>query len=340
MTAMGMVIGASVEGIVRALEPYGVDGLALARRAGVPQAVLDDRSQRFESDILDRFVLLAAEASGDPSFGLVVARHHALIGQAVHFAMVASDTLAVAWRRLEKYARYVSDHVALQTTQVDDFRITFSVPEPTRGTWLPCDVMAGSLVRGARGMSHDRTLAPTGVALRRPRPSDPTPFSEFFRAPLRFGADRNELSFSLAVATRPLPLANNHMALQADNMMQAFLARLDESSWADRVRGILAKSLPDGLPKRDEVARRLGVSDRALGRKLAEEGMGFRRLGEEVRLELACGYLENNTVSVTEIAFLLGFSDSSAFSRAFKRWKGLAPRTYAARTDWPNRSPS
>ena len=96
--------------------------------------------------------------------------------------------------------------------------------------------------------------------------------------------------------------------------------------------------LPDGPPTGEAVAARLHLSARSLQRRLADEGNSFSELLDATRLELARSYLEAGTHTVGEVTFLLGYSDASAFSRAFKRWTGVAPSAWPVGT--PSRSRS
>jgi len=98
-----------------------------------------------------------------------------------------------------------------------------------------------------------------------------------------------------------------------------------------RVQQALLAALPDGAPSKTATARKLGMSARTLQRHLAGEGTSFKDLLDGARVDLARTYVAERRLSVTEIAFVLGFADTSAFSRAFKRWTGASPRDWARR---------
>ena len=96
---------------------------------------------------------------------------------------------------------------------------------------------------------------------------------------------------------------------------------------------MIAEELCDGEPTLDRLARRLHMSARTLHRRLAEESTTFRQVVSEVRQELAERHLREGKLAIAEIAFLLGFSEASAFHRAFKRWTGLSPQKYRLKRD-------
>lgn len=121
------------------------------------------------------------------------------------------------------------------------------------------------------------------------------------------------------------------LARNNDQVAVTYLARLESASLSSRVLAALVQGLPDGPPSKAAVARQLGMSPRNLQRHLAEEGTSYKSLLNDARVDLARNYVREGRLSVTEIAFVLGFADTSTFSRAFKRWTRKSPRQYAAR---------
>ena len=98
--------------------------------------------------------------------------------------------------------------------------------------------------------------------------------------------------------------------------------------WAMRAMDAIAQALSEGTPKMAEIARGLGFSARSFQRRLSEHGMSYHALTDETRRDLAEGLLRDERHSLAEIAFLTGFSEQSAFTRAFKRWMGTTPASY------------
>ena len=107
------------------------------------------------------------------------------------------------------------------------------------------------------------------------------------------------------------------------------LAEIDDTpALQTRTKGEIARALSEGLPKMADIARRLGLSARSFHRRLAEQGLSFKTLTEETRREIATAMLQEESYSLSEIAFLTGYSEQSAFNRAFKRWMGVTPAAY------------
>jgi AraC-like DNA-binding protein len=129
----------------------------------------------------------------------------------------------------------------------------------------------------------------------------------------------------------PLPAGNAELARQNDEIVVRYLARLATARVSSRVQQALLEALPDGAPSKEAIARKVAMSPRNLQRHLAHEGTSFKTLLNDARVHLARNYIEEGRLSVTEIAFVLGFADTSTFSRAFKRWTGMSPKHFAER---------
>lgn len=147
--------------------------------------------------------------------------------------------------------------------------------------------------------------------------------------PVVFGAEKNELILSLSTLDLPIPTYDPNLQKHLIDYGERLLEDLpeDKPSLHIQIKRAIVSSLPDCIPVVDDVASSLGMSNRTLARNLAEEGFSFRSIVDEVRCDLAKVYLKNS-VSISEIAFSLAYSDQAAFSTAFRRWMGCSPRDY------------
>jgi len=130
------------------------------------------------------------------------------------------------------------------------------------------------------------------------------------------------------VCERRIATGNESIAHASDSVVSQYLESRPAGSIVDQVKRALQDLLPTGEPNIGEVSRLLGTSSRTLQRQLFEAGTTFREILRDVRHDLALRYLRDRTCSITEVAFLLGFSETAAFSRAFKRWTGEAPSRF------------
>ncbi|MFY1826947.1 helix-turn-helix domain-containing protein, partial [Myxococcus fulvus] len=170
------------------------------------------------------------------------------------------------------------------------------------------------------------------VLLRRQAPSDLRPYEKLFRCKVTFGANADVLVYERAPFEVTLPGANPELARINDELITRHLARHAGQDLVTRVRAMLLELMPQGEPSQEKVAERLHMSSRSLQRKLVDSGSGFRELLAETRRTLALSYLSEPGRSVSEIAYLLGFSDVSTFTRAFRRWTGQPPSRFGARS--------
>ena len=127
---------------------------------------------------------------------------------------------------------------------------------------------------------------------------------------------------------KPFISANYEMACGNDKVLDKLLSSLNDATVTSRVKQAIISKLPSGAPTDDDVAVTLHMSSRTLSRRLTDEHTTFRDLVTSVRRDLAKEYIADPNVPITEISYLLGFSDLSSFSRAFKSWNGDSPKVF------------
>ncbi|MCY1296347.1 hypothetical protein D9M70_457300 [compost metagenome] len=246
---------------------------------------------------------------------------------AVGYALAASGTLMDFCRRLERYFRLVSQVAKVSLTEVDGtvllrFEHLVEISGETE------DAFFGFLVRTMR-LLYKPQFNPLRVEFRRPMPREGAePYEALIRAPVSFSQPAGLFVFDKADLMQNLSGSCPEMAQVSDGIVISYLARLDKSDVITGVTQKIIEFLPDGDCTRDKVASALCMSPTTLQLKLSQRGTNFQQLLDETRKELACSYLRQASRPVTEITFLLGFSDTSNFTRAFKRWTGLSPTDF------------
>ncbi|HEV7731098.1 MAG TPA: AraC family transcriptional regulator [Candidatus Binatia bacterium] len=317
--------------ILRALEARGIDPAPIATQAGIDPTALGPDA-RVPRAALNRLWALAVDATGDPAFGLQVSR--ATVQTTFHalgYAVLASATLREAFERIIRYRRLIGDVLELRLVDAGDrCRFEIDVSAQPGIPFQAVDAIAATSVRQGRLLHRPRPCEPLLVTFTHPEPRDAEPYRRTFRAPVRFEQPVNALEYARSDLDRPLPAGNAELARANDEVLVRYLARLEQSQTATRVQRALLDALPGGVPSKPAIARTLGMSARTLQRQLAAEGTSFTVLVGEARIDLARTYVAEGRLSVTEIAFVLGFADTSTFSRAFKRWTGKSPRAYAS----------
>ncbi len=172
-------------------------------------------------------------------------------------------------------------------------------------------------------------VPPVEVRVMHPRPSYADAYVKYLGCPVVFDADANTVVFHKARLDQPMQRANPAFAAAFEVEAQRVLDRLREhDGLTARVRELVATRLGNGDFSMEAVARACAMGVATLRRRLEEEGTSYSDIVDQLRKELAQRYLRNDETSVSEVAFLLGFSDVRAFARAFKRWFGSSPSEY------------
>jgi AraC-like DNA-binding protein len=315
--------------IVDALMARNIDAAAVLAEAGFCKEDFRDPNARLPAEATVRLWRVAVAHTGDPAFGLEVARY---VGQTTFHglgvAVLASATLHDGLNRLVRYNRLVSDASEL-CLEVDGSNACVSL-RPRFGFESPAyevtDAVMALITRTCRLVTN-RSFTLHAAQFRRPQPADIWPYERLFRCPLRFYTAEDALVFDAAQLEQALIMANPELARHNDEAVREYLARIDHGSVIDQVRSQLVNRLAD-RPSPQLVARALGMSQRSLQRRLHEHGTSYETVLGEVRKELACAYLREGRYAVGELAFMLGFEDASAFARAFRRWMGTSPSAY------------
>jgi AraC-like DNA-binding protein len=322
-----------VKGIAETLKAAGLDIGALFDEAGLDTAALSDPDSRFPTEKVSRLWQLAVARSGDPAIGLANSN---IVKPAsfdvVAYTMMSSPNLLSVLERLSRYVGIVSDAASVVIAEDDEgYRMIlelFGGGQPVPRQRFEFDLI--TVLAFCRWVTN-RELRPLALELRFPPPADLRPYQDAFKCALRFNAPVNSLLFARADVISPLPTAHPLLAEVHERIASERLQRLDHAQISNRARAAIIRRLPDGEPRRMEVAAALEMSERTLQRRLEAEGISFQRLLDNTRRELAQQYLGQTDVSLADATYLLGFADQSTFFRACKRWFGTSPRRYRIR---------
>ena len=308
----------------------GHNSSAFLRDHGVDPTLLHDPEARLPQAQATHIWHSAGQLTQDSNLGIHVAQSvrpgaFGVLG----YALSTSETLGMSLQRLCRYQRFLHD--------VAEVKLTVQAGRATLSHYLAIPggaprhvseyVLAGWLVtsRQATGVNWN----PLEVRFAHSAPDDSSELRRFFGCILKFENARSEMVFSRDLLHKPLLKADPNLQAILEAQVVAMIAKLPKGEAAtEAVRRYVAGELCNGEPTLKLIAPRLHMSPRTLHRRLEEEGTSFRRVLTEVRRELATRHLTERQIAISEIAFLLGFSEPSAFHRAFKRWTGHAPLTY------------
>ena len=249
---------------------------------------------------------------------------------ALGLAWKSAPTIRSSLERVERYCRLWTDNLTYEIRDRDD-GIDFIVHrfgERRLGMRLSNEATLASATSLIRQTSSPR-FRPRTVFMKHAAPKSISAHERYFGCPVLFDSDRDALSISSEVISRPNHLADDGISRLLISHLEAEIESLEvEIPVEALVEREISRSLSEGIPRMGYVARRLAMSERTLHRRLSEKGFSFKAMVEETRRQVAESLLRGNRYSATEVAFLTGFSEQSAFNRAFKRWTGLTPTAF------------
>lgn len=316
-------------GLGDVMEELGVSSAQVLERAGLDEEQIVDPNNFIPLEKACAAIEEAARATGHPALMLEFAgrRSLAIYGAIGALALGSTDVRG----GLEVFQRYL--HYSAQAVEVnlrvDHDTAFFTIHtdfQPARRSpqfWNHCVAQLCQIVRLLCG----RPWSPRLVYLDLPSPTDLTPYTDFFCAPLAFAQGQNGLTFPCEVLDWPIEDSLSSISSE----VRIFLNENYASNLREHVRAVMNSLLTTRMCTAEAVAATMGLGERTLQRKLSLEGTSFRELLEQVRSSLAINYMREPQFRLTDIAEMLGYSDLSVFSRSFKRWFGISPQRWRAR---------
>jgi AraC-like DNA-binding protein len=313
---------------IAGLKSAGVPVAPLLKRAGLTPEVIAEPEERLSVQSQIRLLDEAAIALKDDCLGFTLARDHdpRKIGL-LYYVMASSRTLGEALQRLARYSKVTNEALVFGYREGNRLIINLSYSGvPRHSDRHQMEFCMFAAIRICRLLTGQK-LVPHHFSIAHYRSGNTAEMSRFVGTKVEFGADADE--FALNIEARELPVihADNYLNDLLLKYCEAALAssRGDMSQLRTTVENAISSLLPHGRALVGDVARSLGMSERTLGRKLADEGLNFTQILQQLRRDLAVRYLDDRRLQVSKIAWLLGFQDVSAFTHACKRWTGKTP---------------
>lgn len=299
--------------------------------AGLSFEALMYKESRFPQDGVTKLWELAEEKTTNSSIGFDIGKRITLAGFPVlGFSLVSARNLKDGFERLFRYQKVIGESASVllsieRDIAVLDFRFMGDERPICAHT---IDMAMTSAVSMIRLLVGDQ-WHPSKVKLIRTEPANGQDFADYFGCEVVFSSHRNRIEFSasvfadsdLGVQSFDAHLANQELDRQADGKARPLSAL---------VKMYLVEHLQVTELGREALARTLNMSVSTLQRRLKNEQTSYQQLLDQVRREAAIRFMVDPNLTLTEIAFLCGFSDSATFNRSFKRWQGVTPGDYRA----------
>jgi AraC-like DNA-binding protein len=271
---------------------------------------------------------LAEELLGDPLIGLHAVENVSRESFDVFsYILCASATMGEAAERVIRYFRLITEGGVYELKRSDDDVWWLYRPRDARVAACRQDsLFALSVVVACIRLWLDTNFAPRQVHLPFTQLPHVEELEAFFRAPIHFGKKECGILFDATELERPFTFADPQLAKFLQRFAEDALAALPEQGLvSSQVREVLVRQLQGGETSLRFIAKKLALSERSLQRQLRAENTTLKGITEELRRELATCYLSRNEFTVSEVAYMLGFSETAPFFRAFKKWTGLTP---------------
>ena len=329
-SASPFVLASAATGIVEQIERRGGDIDSIFGNTGVAPSMAGAPTLPIRLSGFCRLFEEAAHQTGDGNFGLWFGhqfRPHDL-GLWGYLA-VSSPTLGSALENIIETFPCHQQYSLLRLASRPDGRLMLqyqirapAIVERRQDAELSLGMFL-NIFRECLG----RSWIPEAVYFEHPTPLDPEQHEAAFGAPVCFAQPTNALVFRPDVLERPMPRRDPRMMTMMHACLEAVGSRADDfEPLIDRVRMAIRTKLPAGWPSLEEVGEELRISPSGIQRELASAGLTYKSLVQAMRRDLAFAYLRQRHLPLSEIAFLLGYSELSAFSRAVRRWTGRSPR--------------
>jgi AraC-like DNA-binding protein len=329
--AKPMISVAAMSGLLEAISAAGANPDQVLRTFELDPSVLANAEGFIPCAVFAQILEEAARATGDDCFGLHFGERFnpKNIGPLV-YVVLNSPTIAAADEHVARYLK-LYNQAAKASFAVEGQYAYLRYVLADLGIEAPRQQNEyGMVVRlNTIRMMVGSQWTPLEVQFAHKAPGQISEHQRIFSAPVSFGYSSNNFVIEREFLERQVPAADSRLY----RIMKRYLERtLEEMPPQDdtltSLRRAVAESLREGEPSLSRVAKKLATSPRTLQRQLKEYGTKFKNLVNDTRRQFALIYLKDRKNSLTEIAFLLGYSEASAFNRAFKRWTGLTPLVY------------
>jgi len=302
---------------------------------GISRSVLTDPDEEVTLENHCRLMEHAAQQLNEPLLGLKIgARYDPEDMGALGYTIINSPTVLDILQNFARYLRVYSRGCEMRLLvegSTASFIYRYSIVYPGvigRRQEAECTL---AMIKHAVESATGERWPLIEVHFEHPEPIHRDRHSAAFGAPVYFGEAQNCLKFEKSYLKHKVKGAEPRLyRLLEKHLEQISSTRADKNDIVTAIGGMIANSLSNGVPRMDEIAERLNLTKRTLQRRLADKGVLYNEYVDEIRKNLALQYFESANLPVSEVAFLLGYAQVSAFSRAFRRWTGQTPIEYRA----------
>ena len=337
MKHLGFASIPAVQQYLRYADSQNIDTSTAINAAGIDPLVLDNANGRIPGEQFQSLLSALLALSNDPIMGLNSSRHvqpgsYSVLG----YILMSCATIGEALQRISRFERLVGD-MGVTTTKIQNNYIHIewhcAYPDIDVRRQMIDNVLA-SWTNYARWLANQNT-SPNKVLLEHSKPCTENikRYEAFFNCPMEFGAKQNAIILHKDLLKEPLRQPDKLLLKTLESHAESQISALNATdlSFSIRVSNTIRTQLKLGVARKELVAEELNMTARTLQRKLTNEDTSYQSLLDQIRLERATDLLKNSPLTIQDIAFNLGFSDSRSFHRSFKSWTDKTPGEYRSK---------
>ena len=319
------------------LEARQLDANSIFSEANLAPDKLYNAVARYPFSNMQQLWKLAHSATED-DFGINTGNRWSPTSfHALGFAWLASGSLGEALYRVSRYGKFLNDGLTydlIAEQLLYRFRISSIVEKNSASTSTPSsmatDAGITALLKMLRLLMGEQ-YSPVQIICPHAPNSASLLLEQLARCPVQYGGDSIEFVFDRHDIEKKLVTGNIELSSINEQIMVKHIAQIDSGHLSSQVALSILQLLPTGNVKEEKIAKALCISSRTMQRRLAEEGASFAKILQQTRKTLSEKYISDDSLAISEAAYLLGFSDQANFTRAFKRWHGVSPSQFRRR---------
>jgi AraC-like DNA-binding protein len=318
----------AIRSLVNFAERHGLEREVLLLEAGLTEAQLNDGGLLIDVSCHESIYALAARLLDDPLLGFIQGQEYepecwGVLG----LIALTSSSIGASIAAQYRFQSLTGNMGAPLQVSHGLFTSIQWVPAYNCSHHMSENIITG-LLSSARVLTNRPDYAPNAVYFTHAPKANIDVYAQYFKCPVHFNAEHNALMMDNAILQWPLRKSDVELNKVLTEHAVSLLTEQSFTSPMEVIKDYVIKNLPDHVPDLDEVARYLNLSVRSAQRKLSEYGTSYSQILDAIRKELALTYLRQTSNSVLYVSERLGFSEQSAFQRAFKRWTNTTPRRY------------
>lgn len=325
------ILAVKLSGLFSILDEYGFNRETFLSSLHMDEALFGNHEGKLTVTQVVQLLERAALVTGNPNIGLLLGERARYIPNIVCYIMMNCMTIGDALDKYSQYKRIFSDETSTRLARDrHNALLTMNSTAPELAAFrLFTDYKLATMFLFLKYLSGGR-LELTGISLNHAPPEDLSEYERVFPCPAHFSQPFNSLNFKPEALNLPVTCPNRDLLNYFEEYARRMLDKITTpDSFSKRICRMIINDLQSGeLPSVGQVSDRSNMSVRKLQGLLGEENTTFTKLLNGVRESLALAYLSDNHMSVAEVSYLLGFSEPSAFHRAFKQWTGSTPSRF------------